>query len=210
MIKAILFDVDGVLLNSYEANLKFFQDLMLHAGYPPPTREHYQTMFHMPMRDVVEALTQSESVDEIAKICAMGRGKDVIYDIGLLSMPTHAEIIIPSLRAHYRLGIVTGRIRTSVYEFPPLAKMKDHFSVVISYEDTTNHKPHPEPLLCAADSLEINPSECLYIGDTEIDIAAAKAASMKNILFSSNESDTADAQTTSFSELPEIIAKLSY
>jgi phosphoglycolate phosphatase-like HAD superfamily hydrolase len=39
MIKAVLFDIDGVLLDSFETNLKFFQDLLTKAGHRPPTRE---------------------------------------------------------------------------------------------------------------------------------------------------------------------------
>jgi beta-phosphoglucomutase-like phosphatase (HAD superfamily) len=54
MIKAVLFDVDGVLIDSFEANLKFFQRLISKAGYTPPTREEYQVAFSMNLRSAIK------------------------------------------------------------------------------------------------------------------------------------------------------------
>ena len=68
MIKAVIFDIDGVLLDSFEANLKFFQDLMIKFGYRPPTREEFPPIFHLNMWDAIEALTKSDSEVEIRKI----------------------------------------------------------------------------------------------------------------------------------------------
>lgn len=44
MIRSVIFDIDGVLLDSFEANLKFFNDLLRHDGQSPLTRERYSTM----------------------------------------------------------------------------------------------------------------------------------------------------------------------
>jgi len=208
MIRAVIFDVDGVLLDSFEANLKFFQDLMIKAGYNPPTREEFSAIFHLSMMDAVKALTKSSSEEEIKRVWEIGRSREVNYDIELLATPEGVKEVIEKLSQDYLLGIVTSRIKESVYESPKLAKLKRYFKVTVSYQDTMNHKPHPEPLLFAAQKLKAKPEECVYIGDLESDIKAARAAGMKIIVYSKNHFDQADACISSFRKLPECVPPL--
>jgi len=208
MTKAVLFDIDGVLLNSFEANLKFFQDLMIHAGYPPPTREAFPPMFHLSMMDAIKALTKSRNEEEIKSIWEIGRSREVPYNVELLSMPEGTEEVLKKLSKEFILGIVTSRQRGSVYEAPRLAKLQKYFEVAACYEDTKNHKPDPEPLLFAAEKLAVKPNECIYIGDVENDIKAARAAGMKIIIYSKNRFSEADICVSSFKDLPKAIKTL--
>lgn len=207
MIQAILFDIDGVLLDSFEANLKFFQDLMIETGYPPPTREFYRPIFHINMRDAIKILTQLTSEEETQKIWELGRTTDKKH-VELINMPDGAAETIKTLAQQYSLGLVTSRVRESVYNAPELAKLQTYFSVSIAYQDTVEHKPHPEPLLLAAQKLGVKPEACVYIGDVENDIVAARAANMKSIIYSPHHFPAADACTSSFIKLPTIIASL--
>ncbi|MBI3120034.1 MAG: HAD family hydrolase [Candidatus Kerfeldbacteria bacterium] len=208
MIKAVIFDIDGVLLDSFEANLKFFQDLMNKTGYRPPTRKEFPAIFHLSMVDTIKVLTKSTSKEKIQKIWEMGRSREVGYHLELLLTPKGTEEIIEKLSKNYLLGIVTSRIKESVYESPKLAELEQYFNVAVSYQDTANHKPHPEPLLFAAQKLEVKPEESVYIGDVENDIKAARAAGMKVVIYSKNRFDQADASTSSFIELPKLISML--
>jgi beta-phosphoglucomutase-like phosphatase (HAD superfamily) len=155
MIKAVIFDIDGVLLDSFEANLKFFQNLMTVAGYRPPTREEFPALFHLSLMDVVKKLTGSKSEEEIMRVFNLGESREVDYPIELLNMPDGADEVIKTLSKKYLLGIVTSRIKNSVYEAPKLAALKKYFKVAVSYEDTKNHKPHPDPLLLATNKLGV-------------------------------------------------------
>lgn len=208
MIKAVIFDIDGVLLDSFEANLKFFQDLMIKFGYRPPSREEFPLIFHLNMWDAIKALTKSDSEEEIQRIWGAGRDDVVEYPIELLNMPDGAEETIKALNKNYSLGIVTSRIRNSVYEAPQLAKLKGHFKATVAYEDTLRHKPDPEPLLLAVEKLGVKPEESVYVGDVENDIKAAREAGMKAIIYSRDKVDGADAYISSFKELPSVVASL--
>ncbi|PWB38786.1 MAG: hypothetical protein C3F02_01700 [Parcubacteria group bacterium] len=207
MIKAVIFDIDGVLLDSFEANLKFFQDLMIKTGYQPPSREDFPRFFHLSLYDAIRVLTKSNSEAEIKRVFDIGESREVDYEVGLLNLPEGAEEIIKILHKDYLLGIVTSRIRASVYEAPQLARLQNYFRVAIAYEDTIKHKPDPEPLLLAASKLSTKPQECVYIGDVENDIKAARAAGMSVIIYAKNKVAGADKQTNLFSDLPSIIAK---
>ncbi|HCB35084.1 MAG: hypothetical protein A2W52_03585 [Candidatus Taylorbacteria bacterium RIFCSPHIGHO2_02_49_25] len=208
VVKAVIFDIDGVLLDSFEANLKFFQNLMKKTGYRPPTRKEFSALFHLSMMDTIRELTESISEEEIKKIWELGRSRKVEYDVERLTMPDTAEEVVKELDKQYLLGIVTSRVKESVYESPKLAKLKRYFKVAVSYQDTANHKPHPEPLLLAAQKLKVQPEECVYIGDVENDVTAARAAGMRVIIYSKNQLNHADARTSSFSKLPRLVASL--
>ena len=207
MIKAVLFDVDGVLLDSFEANLKFFQDLITQAGYTPPTREEYRELFHLPLVDVLKVHLRLDSPAEIERIANMRRNS-VRYPIELLSMPHNAIQTIVALHKGYTLGIVTSRIRGGVFESPELATLKECFSTVICYEDTKEHKPHPEPLLLALENVGAQPEEAVYIGDSYYDMEASRTAGMKFIYYSDSDLAGTDAVTTIFKDLPKIVKSL--
>lgn len=182
---------------------------MIKTGYRPPTREEFSAIFHLSMMDAIRILSKSKSEEEIKKIWEIGRGRNIKYDVDLLKIPERAEDVIKKLNKNYLLGIVTSRIKESVYESPKLAKLKKFFKVAVSYQDTVNHKPHPEPLLLAAKKLKVKPEECIYIGDAENDIRAAHAAGMKAIIYSKNNFPQADARAISFIKLPELILNLA-
>ena len=208
MIKAVIFDIDGVLIDSFEANHKFFCDLLKKFGHNFYDKEEYRHHFHVPMKGLIKHSSKLEDEEEIEKIWRAGRDKEVPYPHKLLTAPEQMNEIIEKLSKDYKLGIVSGRVRESIYSVPQLKKLEEYFKVVVAYQDTDNHKPHPDPLLLAAQKLGISPEECVYIGDAESDIVAAKAAGMKSIMYARNKSQSADVSTSVFSEIPELILKL--
>jgi len=208
MIKAVIFDIDGVLLDSLQSNLKFFQDIMVYSGYQPPTLERYRSLFHLTMRDAIKELTGLSSEDEIRKIWEIGRNRLVRYPIELQAAPEGLEEVIRGLNRNYLLGIVTSRVRNGIYEHPELIKIKECFQVAVSSEDVAHPKPHPESLLLAAQKLEVKPEEAVYIGDVDNDIQAARAAGMKVIIYSPEQIVGADARTAIFKDLPGLINNL--
>lgn len=209
MITTILFDVDGVLIDSFEANLKYFQDLFSQFNFERPTREDYLNLFHKPMRDVIKIWTKL-SEEETEKIYRFGMGSTIPYDISLASIPNGVEEVLEIFSKNYNLGVVTSRVRESVFEGPRnnLSHIRKYFKVVVSFEDTENHKPHPDPLLFAAGKFDSDPKTCVYIGDTESDMVAARSAEMKFIHYSQNPSREADGGTYNFTDLPRLVGNI--
>jgi pyrophosphatase PpaX len=83
-----------------------------------------------------------------------------------------------------RLGIVSAKRRATIelaFAKIPLAHL---FDVVVGGDETTRHKPQPEPLLLAAERLGVDPADCAYVGDSPFDIRAAKAADMHAVAVS--------------------------
>lgn len=209
MIKTVLFDVDGVLLDSYDANLKFYQNLLVKAGYTPPTKEIFTPLMHFTMDQVIRELVPPASDLEVQRIWEIGKDfKNKLYPYQLLKTPPYLNETLEKLHNIFHLGIVTSRIKEGIYTMPQLKNLKKYFTITIGFEDTKKHKPDPEPLLFACKRLNIKPAEAVYVGDAESDFLAAKAAEMKFILFAKTDFIHADNHTDSFQELPGIIASL--
>ena len=74
----------------------------------------------------------------------------------------------------YRVGVATALPRT--YAERGLGITNLRVEVLVAYHDTRRHRPHPEPVIMAAQELELNPNEILFIGDRTTDIIAGKRA----------------------------------
>jgi len=209
MIKAVIFDVDGVLIDSFEANLKFYHDLFIKTGYKAPTREEFLKMFHTTMIDVIRILTKSKDENEVKRIWQMGKDRVVPYPNELLTSPKNYESVIEELKQKYTLAIVTSRVRGGIFKLPQLTKYEDYFKTVVYYDDTVKHKPYPDPLLLAVKRLGIKPNEAVYIGDGDNDIRAAKSAGVKIIIYSKENLTGANVLTSSFEKLPNLINSLN-
>src|SRR3989344_6925794 len=127
MVKAVIFDVDGVLLDSFKANLQFFQELLLKAGYTPPTRKEYLPLFHLSMWDVIKTFSHLTDDKEIKQIWEIGRGSQVKYPVHLIKTTKGVEKTLEFLNKEYILGIVTNRVKEGVYKIPALLKLKKYF-----------------------------------------------------------------------------------
>ncbi len=208
MMKAVIFDVDGVLLDSFESNFVFIQELLAAFGYPEVTREQYAQYFHKTFSEAMAGLAGVKDEHELENM------KEYVVSNTLRNteppvLAEEAEKTIATLREAYSLGIVTGRAKAFV-SGPPLDAVLPYFEVIIAQEDTEHHKPHPEPLLLAAERLGANPSEAVYIGDARSDLEAAHAAGMRFIHYcAAGDVPEAEAKTDDFSELPALISSFS-
>lgn len=85
------------------------------------------------------------------------------------------------LAAHYPLAIVTSRGAGSTLAFLQYTKLEEYFRCVASALTSPRGKPRPDPILWAAQQMEIPPRECLMVGDTVVDIVAGKAAGAQTV-----------------------------
>lgn len=207
MIEGIIFDIDGVLFDSFESNFEFFQKLMQGAGYPVPSREAYRPLFPRTMREVIVALTQADE-KEVDRIWEMGKRPEIRS--GMKAMLPDASVeTVKRLSEKHVLGIVTGRTQIGIDEYFEASGLRDFFTACVTYEDTVQHKPDPEPLHLVLKRLGVLPEEAVYIGDALVDVQAAHAAGMKIMLYGPNALDGADFHASHFEQIPEIIESFS-
>lgn len=79
-------------------------------------------------------------------------------------------------------GVVTNKRERFTNPLMAALKLSDRAACIISGDSTANPKPHPEPMLAACKQAEVNPQECVYIGDARHDITAGLSANMKTLV----------------------------
>lgn len=206
MIKAVIFDIDGVLIDSFERNFRLFRDLIKDVRHKKTlTRKEYKTFFHLTAEDTLKASTGIANKKEINRLMENLRGYR--HTVPLKIIPNSVQII-KQLADKYKLALVTSRIKSGVWDYLQASNTTGFFKVIVHFGHYKNPKPHPEPLLVACKRLKIKPAEAVYIGDTKADIQSAKAAGIKVILFSQNKITGADAYAKKFLKIPEVIKKL--
>ena len=174
MIEAVLFDVDGVLIDSHDANVAFYRDFLAGYGYTGLTDADLERGHYYSLREAIAFLTQAPeaTVDAIYKDACDLPG----YPYDLLRVPDACAETLSALSQTHALGIVTSRLRFGIDNFYAFSGLEPHFRVAIGYEDTEKHKPDPQPLLEACRRLGVAPERTLYVGDAHSDLLCAAAA----------------------------------
>jgi len=86
------------------------------------------------------------------------------------------EKLLNALRTRYALAVVTTRARPEAYAFIEQASLSAYFRAVVTRQDVWRIKPHPAPVNKGAELLSVMPSQCIMVGDTTMDVRAARRA----------------------------------
>jgi pyrophosphatase PpaX len=176
--KAVLFDLDGTLINSIGHIVACWQ----HTTRTCLGRE-------LSREEILPTLGRAllECFEEVAP----GRGEELCVAYRAYQQTTHDTMItlVPGTRetlerlkaAGLRLGVVTSKGLVVAMEGLNLFDLAPYFDTFVTHEDTTRHKPHPDPLLVASKRLGIEPANLVYVGDAVVDVQAGKAAGMRTV-----------------------------
>ena len=175
MIRAVLFDVDGVLIDSRDANIAFYRKLLARHGYPERPETDLERGHFLTLRESIAFLTAEKSEARIDAIWAEER-KLADYDPSLVRLPDNCGEVLDRLSERYQLGLVTSRIREGIDQYFAFSGLGDRFAVSLAFDDYPKPKPAPDPLLTACFQMGLWPNEVIYVGDALVDLVCAEAA----------------------------------
>lgn len=205
-LKAIIFDMDGVIIDSEPLHFKLESELLEELGGKITQEEHNAfvgtTDYHM-WNTFKKQFDIKLSVDEIIQI-KRKRFNDNIHKIKLID--NFWDFFIKVYNKGYPLALASSNNRESINLVVKRFDLDKYLKVIMSGEDVKEGKPNPEIFLKTAEKLEVIPSNCIVIEDAANGVLAAKSAGMKCIglkspTYGSQDLSKADLVINNFSEL---------
>jgi HAD superfamily hydrolase (TIGR01509 family) len=182
MIRAVVFDFDGILADSEPLHLRAYQEVFDGLGTTLTREEYYSRYLGYNDEDMFRHVAAdrgwSMSDEQIAAVVAeKTRVFDAIIDTTDVLF-AGAAACVERLAAAFPLGIASGALPHEIRTILKRANLDRHFRFIVGSGDTFRSKPAPDPYLRAAELHALPPSECVAIEDSKWGIESAQTAGM--------------------------------
>lgn len=178
MIKAILFDLDGTLLDTNELILTSFREAFKNVLNIEPPDDEIARLFGKPLVQSLIPYTEDKLDELVTTYRALN---EVKHDTMCYAFPEVKDMLSELKGMGIKLGIVTSKRKVMADRGLKIAGIYDFLDVVITPEATEKHKPDPQPALEACRLLGVNPNEAIMVGDATFDIMCGRDAGCKTI-----------------------------
>jgi phosphoglycolate phosphatase len=182
VLKALLFDLDGTLVDTPQAIVDVMQATLKALGRAPLPPQEIRDTIGMPLpTSLAQLLGTGAGAGEAVEIYRTLWHAQVTPRIPQLIYPGVREGIAQLRAAGLRLAVVTGKSQEGADGTVALAGFKDQMEVVLGYTSVARGKPAPDLALEALRRLQLTPADALVVGDSELDIQMAVSAGIRAI-----------------------------
>lgn len=179
MIKAILFDMDGVLIDAKDWHYDALNRALELFGFTISRESHLSTFDGLPTRRKLQILTESHGLPNGLHefINALKQSYTLAISYQRCKPMFNHQFALSRLHGEgYKIGVCSNSVRQSVETMMRLSALHAHLDLMVSNEDVKHGKPHPEMYVQAMDFLQVKPEETLILEDNEHGIKAAIAS----------------------------------
>lgn len=184
MIKAIIFDLDGVLIDATSWHYDALNDALKMFGYEVGLEEHVNTYNGLPTKEKLKLMSERKGLPlGLHEIIQRLKRKFIDTRVNQLCNPSHEkQILLTNLkRKGYKLACCSNAQKYSVMNMLKYAGIADFFDLVLGNDEGFKPKPDPQLYLEACKRLKIKPHEVIIIEDATHGIEAAKRSGAKVI-----------------------------
>ncbi len=189
MIKAVLFDFDGVVVQSEPLHKKTFMELLSPYGVEVSDERWYREFAGTGSRHIFEVLVREYGIGEDPALLVEKRKaayERYVRGGALKETPGIREFLEMLRERGIKTAIVSGSHRTNVQAALETLGLGGYFDLIVSGDDMKLRKPDPGPFLAAASRLGLRPDECVGIEDSRSGILSVKAAGMRLVCVQSH------------------------
>ncbi|HEX2974153.1 MAG TPA: HAD family phosphatase [Tepidisphaeraceae bacterium] len=219
--RAIIFDFDGVLVNSEPLHFYAFQDVLKAEGIPLTEAEYYQGLIGFDDRGAFKRIFEQHgrALDPKTFLRVMTRKKEVmlrqIQSRKYQALPG-VEAFVRALWRNYPLAVCSGALRDEIELMLEGVSLRDCFRVIVSAEDVMIGKPDPQGYLLTLKELSeklkktLKPADCLLIEDAPEPIRSARRAGFPTMAVATSYSvdKLKDANWAVKSLEPDVVQKV--
>ncbi|MGQ2374701.1 HAD family hydrolase [Companilactobacillus zhachilii] len=182
MTKTLLFDVDGTLVDTEQTIIKSWQKTLKDTLNIEPEAEELFYVLGIPGTKAVQKYSNGpQQSKQLLQLWEQNDHQMFHYS----KLFTGIEEMLQQLTAKkIQLGVVTSRTNQEMQIVLDKFDLEKYFSTFITASKTKLHKPNPEPILKAIETLKIDPADTLYIGDSIYDFQCARNAQVEFVLAS--------------------------
>lgn len=175
----LLFDLDGTVIDSTEAILESFHYAFSKNGYEARKEKEITSLIGHPLQEMFRSLGVEDKAENDKIVLSYKEHYRTIHREKTILIPKAKEAL--ELASKYaRLGVVTTKTAQYSKELLEHLGIMSKFETLVGFEDVTNLKPHPEPVLKALKNMNRQEEPAWLIGDTEMDLKAAKNAKINS------------------------------
>jgi HAD superfamily hydrolase (TIGR01509 family) len=196
MMEAVVFDMDGVLIDAREWHYESLNRALALLGYEITRYEHLTSYDGLPTKRKLRMLTVERGLPE--ELHGFLNSLKQQYTLELVATRCkpifHHQYALSQLKAAgYKLGVASNSVRRTVEEMMERSDLMRYLDVMISNEDVSRPKPDPEMYLAAMDRLGVRPDELVIVEDNENGVKAATAAGAHVLVVEGPDDVTLDA-----------------
>lgn len=178
MKKAVLFDIDGTLLDAHDFIFEAVRHSLATHGYSYPEAKRLRQAIGRPLLEFYGILLPNADLEKLAKTHHDFQQKNFHL---VKTFPNTKKVLADLKSAGFLMAAVSNRTRRSLLPTLKFTGIFKFFEVVFCEDDVESPKPHQDHLLIALKSLQVKPENAYMVGDTENDILAGKAAKVKTV-----------------------------
>ena len=176
----VLFDFDGTVMNTNDVIIASWQHTFRTIDGKEREVSEIARTFGEPIVKTMKRLFPQVPVEESLKIY---RSYQYDYFDDLVTLfPGMKELLVKLRKTGYKTGLVTSRMRNTTFRGLEKFELTDLFDAVVTCDDTSVHKPDPEPVFIALEKLGTKPEKTVMLGDTMYDIMCANNAGVTSVL----------------------------
>lgn len=178
--KALIFDLDGTLVDSMPTHFKSWCTALKKQGHQGVFAEDvFYAMGGRPTRDIVEIINGEQDLHLDPDAVAYAKKKAFLKDLDSLELIPEVAKIAEEHRGKVPMAVASGGGRVVVEKTLQHLGISDWFDEVVTANDVTNGKPAPDVFLETALRLGVDPKDCVVFEDARSGIIAARAAGMQ-------------------------------